>query len=129
MLCLHRYARRQAGVRKLRGAKVLRRSARRKAGDLVRCQFSHAACGRDAFYWFRRLGFTRGSWRAGENLAMGTGQLGTARANMSGWLRSPTHRRVLLSPSFRQVGIALARGAYEGNPNAQYWVAHFGYRR
>src|SRR5262245_7315786 len=56
MLCLHRYARNRAGLVQLHTAKKLRWSARRKAQDLVRChQFSHSACGRDAFYWFYRV--------------------------------------------------------------------------
>ena len=125
MVCLHRYAREHAGLAQLHTSKKLRWSARRKAQDLVRCQeFSHSACGRDAFYWFHRVGFTHGSWGAGENLAMGTGELGTARSNMLAWLRSPPHRQILLSPSFRQVGIGMVRGRRR---SARYWVAHFGY--
>lgn len=123
MLCLHRFARRHAGLKPLHRSKRLGWSARRKARDLVRCEFSHSACGRDAFYWFERVGFTRGNWGAGENLAMGTGGLGTARSNMAAWLESSVHRQVMLTPSFRQVGIAMARGA----GGARYWVGHFGY--
>ena len=129
MVCLHRYARRRAGIKRAYTVRRLRKSARAKARDLRRCQqFSHSACGRDAFYWFRRVGFTSGTWGAGENLALGTGELGSARANMAAWLGSPTHRKVLLSRGFRQVGIGLVRGRYEGRGGAQFWVAHFGYR-
>src|SRR3954454_24691938 len=75
MLCMHAYARAHAGVRPLRVSKELRSSSIRKARDIRHChQFSHDACGRAPFYWVRRVGFERGSWGAGENLALGAGQ-------------------------------------------------------
>ncbi len=101
-----------------------------KARDIVRCrQFSHEACGRDPFYWFSRVGYMRGTFGVGENLAYGTRRLGTPRANMRSWLHSPGHRRALLDPAFREIGIGLVRGRYLGSRRAEVWVAHLGYRR
>ena len=129
MLCLHRYAREQVGARPAHKVRRLQTSARRKAGDLLRCQeFSHTACGRDTFYWFKRVGYMDGIWGVGENLAWGTGELGSARAMMSAWLESPAHRQILLNRQFRQIGIGLVAGNYQGARGAQFWVAHFGYR-
>jgi uncharacterized protein YkwD len=129
LVCMHRFARRRAGRAKIRSAKVLRSSARRKARDLRRCQdFSHTACGRDAFYWFKRVGFTKGSWGAGENLYLGSGELAAPRAAMRGWLHSPIHRKVLLTSRYRRLGVSAVRGSYDGHQDVEFWVAHFGYR-
>jgi len=128
MLCMHAYARAQAGVPPLRVSKDLRASSSRKARDIRHCrQFSHQACGRDPFYWVRRVGFERGSWGAGENLALGAGPTGTVRSRMAAWIYSDAHRSILLTPQFDQVGISLVSGKYRRTRGAMIWVSHFGY--
>src|SRR5262249_35301573 len=109
-------------------SKQLRSSSTRKARDIRHChQFSHYACGRDAFYWEQRVGFFRGSFGAGENLALTYGEDTSPRGTMDLWLNSPEHRGVLLSPRYRNVGIALSTGEFDGNTGAHIWVAQFGY--
>ena len=130
MVCLHAYARARSGLPSLSPLKKLRISAKRKARDITRCQqFSHHACGRDVFHWVERVGFLRGSSGAGENLAFGSGTAGVPRAIMTSWLDSDLHRSVLLTPSFRKIGIGMVRTNFQGYPGTQVWVAHFGYRR
>ena len=69
----------------------------RKARDIRRCrQFSHYACGRNAFYWEQRVGFFRGTYGAGENLALTYGADTTPRGTMDLWLNSAEHRSNLL---------------------------------
>ena len=85
------------------------------------------ACGRDAFYWEQRVGLFRGSYGAGENLALTFGSETTARGAMDLWLNSPEHRRNLLAPQYRNVGISLVTGRFRGNGDAHIWVAQFGY--
>ena len=128
MLCLVNSARQQAGVAKLDDYRKLDGSADNKAGDILRCnQFSHEACGRDFLYWFRRAGYLNSScWWAGENLAWGTGSLGSARSIMKAWLRSPSHRANLLSSDYVQTGISLRIGGLSGSSEAHVWVNHFG---
>ncbi len=127
MVCMHRYARRQAGKPRISPLKKLRKSSRRKARDVRACQdFSHTACGRNSFYWFKRIGFLRSTKRGGENLALGSGQGGTVRSAMQGWLSSPTHRRVILRASYKRIGISMVRGSYRGYDGVQFWVAHLG---
>jgi uncharacterized protein YkwD len=127
MVCMHNWAREQQGLRPLRDTKQLRVSSHRKAKDIKHCrQFSHEACGRNAFYWFHRVGFMRGHYGAGENLAFGSGPLGTVRDTMSAWLNSSIHRSVMLTPSFDDVGISVVRGKLGGG-HVDIWVAHFGY--
>jgi len=128
MVCMHRWARAQQGISGLRVSKQLRASSARKARDIRRCQdFSHDACGRDAFYWFKRVGFLRGSFGAGENLELGNGEAATVRGAMSAWLNSDEHRSVLLTPNFDDVGISLVSGQFKGYSGVAIWVAHFGY--
>jgi len=128
MVCMHRWARAQEGLSGLHVSKQLRSSSARKARDIRRCQdFSHNACGRDAFYWFKRVGFFRGSYGAGENLELGNDQAATVRGAMSAWLNSDEHRSVLLTPSYDDVGISLVSGQFKGYSGVAIWVAHFGY--
>jgi uncharacterized protein YkwD len=74
---------------------------------------------------FRRVGYARGSYVVGENLAWGTGALGSAESAIRGWLSSPGHRTTLLSPRWRDVGVARVVGPGGG----AVWVAQFGRRR
>jgi uncharacterized protein YkwD len=128
MICMHRWARAQEHLGGLHVSKQLRSSSARKARDIERCQqFSHNACGRNAFYWFRRVGFLRGAFGAGENLALGNGYAATVRGTMSDWLNSDEHRSVLLSPSFDDIGVSVVSGDFGGYTGVAIWVAHFGY--
>ena len=125
MLCLHDYARHRAGLRSLRASATLMRAARAKSADIVRCGFSHWACGHRFSY---RVDWAGYRWtRVGENIAWGTGRpLASARSIFSAWLRSPNHRANILDPAFRDVGIGSRRGAVAGHSNAIVWVAEFG---
>jgi uncharacterized protein YkwD len=128
MQCMVNFARQQAGLPRLTDTRKLDGSSANKAGDILRCnQFSHEACGRDFLYWFRRAGYVGGScWWAGENLAWGTGSLGTVRSITKAWLRSPGHRANLLGSQYDQFGISLRIGGLSGRPDAHVWVNHFG---
>jgi uncharacterized protein YkwD len=53
------------------------------------------------------------TWSAGENLLYGG--LGiTAEAAVKAWLRSPEHRENMLSPTWREVGVASLRASVAG---------------
>ncbi len=128
MKCLINFARGQAGLPKLGDTRKLNASALNKAADILRCnQFSHEACGRDFLFWFRRGGYVgAGCWWAGENLAWGSGHLGSARAIMKAWLRSASHRANVLSSDYSEAGISLRVGSLSGTSDAHVWVNHFG---
>ena len=71
-------------------------------------------------------------WSVGENLVWASPTL-TAEQAVKDWLASPTHRRVLLAPAWRQVGIGVvdavaAPGAYGGS-DVTVAAAEFGVRR
>lgn len=127
MRCMTEYARRHADLGELAGSEQLDRSARGKSGDILRCDsFSHFACGREFTYWIRESGYLSAQcWRAGENLAWGTGREGTVRSIFRAWMRSPGHRRNILG-DFAQVGISLDVGDLAGRRGTHVWTQHFG---
>ena len=128
MVCMQRWARDQQRLPGLRVSKQLRASSTRKALDIRHCgQFSHYACGRDAFYWEQRVGFFHGTYGAGENLALTYGTDTTVRGAMDLWLNSAEHRRTLRTSRYRDVGVTLVTGQFDGNDGAHIWVAQFGY--
>lgn len=127
MRCMTNFARARAGLSALGEATELDRSAAAKAGDIVRCDsFSHEACGRGFTYWIGRVGYLRARcWRAGENLAWGTGRAGDVRAIFRAWIHSAEHRANILG-EYGQLGIALTVGRLDGHASAHVWTQHFG---
>ena len=127
MRCMTNFARRHRGLAGLAVASPLNWSAEDKSRDIIRCDsFSHEACGRDFTFWMQRAGYMRAScWRAGENIAWGTGEFGTVRSIFRAWLHSPGHRENILG-RYRQLGIGLRVGTMEGRHEAHVWTQHFG---
>lgn len=128
MRCMVNYARRKSGLRPLKSAGPLNRSASLKSTDIMRCGFDHSACGRDFTFWMRKVGYGSGCWAGGENIAWGQGKLGNPRNIFVAWLRSSGHRRNILSTSFNAFGVGLRKGRVEGHRDAQVWTTHFGRR-
>jgi uncharacterized protein YkwD len=112
MRCLINYARQQAGARGIGTSRKLERAAGAKVADVLDCGLSHTACGKPAFYYPERFGYTRGSWGLGENLASGRGKRGTARKVMKLWLNSAPHADTMLGGSFDDLGLGLRRGTW-----------------
>jgi uncharacterized protein YkwD len=128
MRCMTNYARRSRGESRLNGLAALDRAARRKSGDILRCdQFAHEACGRNFTYWFERVGYGGRCTALGENIAWGTGSLGSVRNIFSAWIHSPGHRANILG-GFEEIGIGLRVGTLEGNRGAHVWTQEFGSR-
>ncbi|MBK5219256.1 MAG: CAP domain-containing protein [Thermoleophilia bacterium] len=130
MRCMTNFAREGKGQSPLTVAPALDRAARGKSGDILRCdEFGHEACGRDFTHWFEQVGYAGSRCSAfGENIAWGTGSLGTVRSIFSAWIRSPGHRANILG-AFADLGVGLRIGALEGNPGAHVWTQEFGSRR
>jgi uncharacterized protein YkwD len=127
MRCMTDFARQKSGLGRLGNATDLDRSAIRKTDDIIRCDsFSHYACGRQFTYWMQRSGYLAARcWRAGENIAWGTGSYGDVRSIFVAWLHSPDHRANLLGP-YSMIGIALSVGNLEGHRGAHVWTQDFG---
>ncbi len=129
MHCMTNFARERAGKLALARATTLDRAARGKSGDILSCdRFDHEACGREFTYWFEQVGYGGGCTALGENIAYGTGSLGSVRRIFSSWIHSPGHRANVLGP-YADLGVGLRVGDLEGNPGAHVWTQEFGSRR
>ena len=63
--------------------------------------------------------------RVGEVLSLVSGRRPGMSATVRRWLRSPTHRAVILNRRFGYVGVGSARGKFRGRL-ATVWVAQVG---
>lgn len=71
------------------------------------------------------------SWGIGEDLFWGAVTRSTPSATVNAWMHSAEHRSVMLSRSFRQVGIGVDQGSPAGadNTNTGTYTALFGFRK
>lgn len=86
-------------------------AARLKVDDMVKKgYFSHQGPdGSMAWSWMDKVNYSYSY--AGENLAV---NFFDARDVVKAWMNSPTHRENILNSNFTEVGIAAARGTWEG---------------
>jgi uncharacterized protein YkwD len=114
-LCLLNVQRRAHGLRKLRENSKLRHAAAGYSRLMVsQGFFSHVSPGGSTLE--SRVNSTHyldgaRSWSIGENIAWGTGRLGTPRAIVKAWMNSPGHRDNILNGTYRDIGIGIATGA------------------
>lgn len=112
------------GLRPLTVSKPLGVAARSHSRDMARVgYFSHVTPRGVGFdqritRHYRSTGFR--SWRAGENLLWASPDIEAGRA-VELWLESPAHRRVLLAPYWREIGLSAVHTAsgprvFEGLP-------------
>lgn len=131
-LCLLNAERAAQGLPAFAASATLDAAARAHAADMVsRRYFAHdspeggtLADRVGAAGWFP----TGGSWTIGEDIAWGSGTLGTPVRIVAAWMASPGHRANILQPAFTEVGIGVAAGAPRpGVPGtAGTYVADFG---
>jgi uncharacterized protein YkwD len=129
--------RRAYGLRPLAYSGALANAATQHATALATTgMFTHAwpTTGQLFSGWIRGFYSPRGyrSWSAGENLLWASPGFSPVNA-VQQWLDSPTHRKVLLTKSWRELGIGVvsavsAPGAYGGR-DVQIAAAEFGLRK
>lgn len=100
----------------------LDRAASLKVDDMIAKQyFSHdSPDGVTPWYWFRKVGYK--FLYAGENLAVNFTEAGDVT---DAWMRSPLHRANIMNVQFREIGLAIEEGQYDGHPTL-YVVQLFG---
>lgn len=128
--------RRAYGLRPLAYSARLATAATEHSTALARAgMFTHSwpTTGRLFSSWIRGFYPASGyrAWSAGENLLWASPGI-TAADAVQQWLDSPTHRRVMLTKSWRELGIGVvaatsAPGTYGGR-NVQIAAAEFGLR-
>jgi uncharacterized protein YkwD len=100
------------GLRRLTvDAKLTQAADSHSASMLRRGYFAHNG---PQGKWDVRLGRYVKSSLLGEILAYGTGPYATADGMVTSWMHSPEHRRVILTPGLRLVGIGIVTGTYRG---------------
>ena len=109
-------ARANRGLWSLRRSGSLERSARGFARWQMRAdRFGHASSIRAS----RRFSMR------GECLALHRGRRARIRATVRAWLRSPPHRRVLLTRAMSFAGAGHSKGSFGGRATV-IWVLHVG---
>jgi uncharacterized protein YkwD len=127
MYCGINVVRGSYGLGSVKGSGPLNRSSLLKADAVRRCGFSHTPCGMSFARTFQRAGYLPA--RAfGENLAWGTGELGSPVHTLAMWLSSPPHRSNLLARTWHDLGIAVEQGHMFGHDGVSLWVMQFGRR-
>jgi uncharacterized protein YkwD len=112
VVCAINHRRISRGRRALRGATTLANAAQGDSESMVTNDFfSHLGDGTPESR-AAAAGYKGGV--IGENLGWGGGRLGTPDAIVDAWMSSPSHRGVILSRRFRQIGVAVAMGSPMG---------------
>lgn len=115
-LCLINQQRASRGLAPLTSSRQLAKAARRYSRLMVRKRFfGHISPGGSTLVSRVRKGtsYLRGAngWALGENIGWGSGALATPARTIKSWMSSSLHRRNILRPGFRHVGIGVASGA------------------
>jgi uncharacterized protein YkwD len=129
MLDLHNKTRADRGLSRFCVHPALQKAARAHSADMInRDYFSHNTKGsgktfstriKEAGYRYRT---------AGENIAGGSGTLGSADSIFKSWMNSTGHRTNILNRNFREIGVGAATGTYKSYNNYTMWTADFGTR-
>jgi len=112
----------------------LERAARSHSREMAaKDYFDHDSCNGQTFS--QRLisfGYTTSGctyWQVGECIAYGAGSSGSPKATFKSWMKSPQHRKIILTGSLRQVGLGRALGAYKGTTGCVFFTLDEGVRR
>lgn len=101
---------------------VLDQAAELKGKDMAAKEyFSHDSPeGITPWHWFRKVGYN--FLYAGENLAINFTEAGDVER---AWMQSPLHKANIMNVQFREIGLAVVEGVYQGYPT-MYVVQLFG---
>jgi uncharacterized protein YkwD len=120
-------------LHRLRVVTCLERAARAHSREMVsRHYFRHESYSGESFgsrlirFGYKTSGFT--SWKAGENIAWGSGSLGAPKAIWRAWMKSAPHRAIILMKGFRDVGLGRAVGSYQGLSHVVFFTLDCGVR-
>lgn len=127
--CLLNIERSRMGLVRLRSSGKLQTAARRHARDMVRRDFfDHTSPGGSTpARRAKRAGYP--GRRIGETIAWGVGSWSTAAGTVSRWMGSAGHRRAILDPGMRDLGVGVASGSpLAGERGGETVTADFGSR-
>ena len=91
--------------------RYLTQAAHKKAEFLLKNQlFRHNVGDKKFSKWIRETGYKYSY--AGENLAI---DFTTDQDVIQAWMNSPTHKKNLLYPDYKEIGVAVVSGRYQGH--------------
>jgi uncharacterized protein YkwD len=129
-LCLVNQERSARGLKPLKSNRRLARAANSHAKDMVaHGYFSHDSMNGGTFVdRIRKAGYVpaRSFPTLGEDLAWGSGTLGTPREIVQSWMESPPHRANILNPRFREAGMGVAFGDPGAGEDGMTYAVDFG---
>jgi uncharacterized protein YkwD len=129
-LCLVNQERSSRGLKPLKANKRLAKAAAGHARDMnARGYFSHDTEGGGTFVdRIRKAGYMPGRVfpTLGEDLAWGSGTLGTPREIVASWMASPGHRANILDRKFREGGMGVAFGDPGAGEDGVTYALDFG---
>jgi len=111
LVSLTNQERRSLGLGELQSNPLLDQAAALKAQDMLDFDyFSHnSPGGKTPWYWIKLSGYNY--QKAGENLAIG---FVDGEEVMQAWEDSPSHLANLINPGYKEIGIGVARGDFQG---------------
>ena len=125
LLTLHNNVRRDRDLRTFCVSPALQRAARAHSRDMIqRDYFSHYTKGKNEGACTRIANFGYNWSSCAENI----GHNSTPEGMFRTWMNSAGHRRNILDPRFREIGVGAYTGDYIGNKTTMYTV-DFGSRR
>jgi uncharacterized protein YkwD len=133
ILCLHNKVRAEHDLPALRENRRLRKAALGHTRDMVRDRFFEHTTPEGVTMVDRILKakYVREDegWALGENLAWGTGSLGTPRGAVQAWMDSPGHRANILKKAYRELGVGVVVGVPVSDAAGATYTVDFGVRR
>lgn len=123
VLVLLNEIRQQHGLSNFTASTPLRNAARSHSADMLQKGYFEHNSPNEA--WDARIARFVKSPLVGENIAWGTGSYGTPTGIVSQWMRSPTHRAIILTAGLRRIGLALPTGTFGGSRGAVMATADF----
>ncbi len=111
LVSLTNQERKSLGLGELQSNLLLDQAAMLKAQDMLNFDyFSHNSPeGKTPWYWIKLTGYNY--QKAGENLAIG---FVDGEEVMQAWEDSPSHLANLINPGYKEIGIGVARGDFQG---------------
>ena len=129
-LCLVNQERTSRGLKPLKANRRLSKAAVKHARDMnLKGYFSHESANGATFVdRIRKTGYVKPRLfpSLGEDLAWGSGTLGTPREIVQGWMDSPGHRANILSRKFREAGMGVAFGDPGAGQDGVTYALDFG---
>ena len=124
VLSLINTQRTKRGLIALRADGGLATVSRRHSADMLRRQyFAHSYPGGSTVT--SRLKQVCGAGILGEDIAWGSAAYSTPTSTVSRWMNSPPHRAIILTSTFRYLGVGRAAGTFLKNPGAAIYTADF----